>query len=268
MRLQLNSGVRAQQLSMPPQSLAITFAKLAAHFKTLNRLTSRLTAQYFDPAIVSPVLESVDGLVHELKLQLPELYGDLVERAPPRASGTTDFEGRGYVERGLLEERIRDLDYIFEVRSGSQTNVSELPTLPQRVFISHGRAADWREVQPFIERDVGLETLELAQQPNRGRTVLQKLSEEAGRSSFAVIVMTGDDSVGDEAPRARENVIHEIGYFQGRYGLHRVALLYEEGTNIPSNIHGLVYIPFPSGLISAAFSTLQRELNDAFSLRS
>jgi predicted nucleotide-binding protein len=99
-------------------------------------------------------------------------------------------------------------------------------------------------VQDYLERDLHLLTLELAQEPNKGRTVLQKLDEESNACSFAVVVMTGDDDLGIGAPRARENVMHEIGFFQAKYGLANVCLLHEEGTNIPSNIHGLVYIPF------------------------
>jgi predicted nucleotide-binding protein len=72
--------------------------------------------------------------------------------------------------------------------------------------------------------------------------------------------MTGDDSDADGNARARENVMHEIGYFQGKFGLSRVCLLHEDGTNIPSNIHGLVYIPFTKGNISMTFGPLLREL--------
>ena len=134
------------------------------------------------------------------------------------------------------------------------------------MFISHGRANDWREVQAFIERDILLLTLELAQEPNLGRTVLQKLEGEASRCTSAVIVMTADDMIGDGSPRARENVIHEIGYFQAKYGLAHVCLLHEEGTNIPSNIHGLVYIPFPKGYVSVTFGALSRELKALYKL--
>jgi len=77
--------------------------------------------------------------------------------------------------------------------------------------------------------------------------------------------MTGDDEVKLGAPRARENVLHEIGFFQGKYGLENVCLLYEEGTSIPSNIHGLVYIPFPKALVKASFGVLARELKAALS---
>lgn len=78
------------------------------------------------------------------------------------------------------------------------------------------------------------------------------------------MVITGDDEVQGDGPRALQNVMHEIGFFQGKFGLPSVCLLYEEGTDIPSNIHGLVYIPFPKGLVSASFGALDRELRAAF----
>jgi predicted nucleotide-binding protein len=61
-------------------------------------------------------------------------------------------------------------------------------------------------------------------------------------------------------PRVRENVMHEIGFFQGRYGRKAVILLHEEGVNIPSNLGGVAYVPFPRGRIEAGFHVLQREL--------
>jgi predicted nucleotide-binding protein len=166
---------------------------------------------------------------------------------------------------------VRDMEYIFEVRANSELKVElseakevvETADLIFRVFISHGRSTEWREVQAFIEKDLKMGTLELAQEPNRGRTVLQKLNDEAAKCSFAVVVMTGDDDFGKGAPRARENVVHEIGFFQGKLGLESICLLHEEGTSIPSNIHGLVYVPFPKGLITASFGVLGREINAA-----
>ena len=183
----------------------------------------------------------------------------------PESSGTTDFNGRGYIRRDQLGLIIRDIDYILEVRAHSELEApTHSPERKRRVFVSHGTPPDWREVQAFIERDCTIPTLELAQEPNLGRTVLQKLDEESDRCSYAVVVMTGDDKVENGALRARENVMHEIGYFQGKFGLANVCLLHEEGVNIPSNIHGLVYIPFPTGLVRAAFGALGRELHMTF----
>ena len=248
------------------QDLSVIFAKLAGlHKIVLTRLKGG--GQYFDPPTVLEYFEQYERLASQLRALLPAYFSDLPKRKMPEPSKTTDFEGRGYITVGPLAALLRDLEYIFEVHANSQLNSSN-DELPRRIFISHGRSADWHKVQSYLEKDIGIDTLELSQEVNRGRTVLQKLWEESNRCSYAVIVMTGDDQVTEgERPRARENVMHEIGFFQGRYGLENVCLLYEEGTNIPSNIHGLVYIPFPKSYIEATFAALRRETEAALSKR-
>ena len=128
------------------------------------------------------------------------------------------------------------------------------------VFITHGRSQDWRSVQGFIEKDVGLKTVELAQEPNLGRTIVEKLEGGARMCDSAVIVMTGDDIANDGEVRVRENVMHEIGYFHGRYGRKSVVLLHEEDVHTPTNLAGIAYVPFPKGRVEAGFHVLQREL--------
>lgn len=242
--------------------ISIIFAKLAGLQKVV---TSRITGRgrYFDPLSVLEYFEQFQRLIEDLKELLPELYSDIPSRKIPKSSGTTDFEGRGYIELSHLLTLLRDIDYIFEVRSNSRVG-EVIEEKPRRIFISHGRSKDWHSVQAFIEKDLKIETLELAQEPSKGRSVLQKLVDESNNCSFAVIVMTGDDEIEGNAPRARENVMHEIGFFQGKFGLENVCILYEEGTNIPSNIHGLVYVPFPKGYIDATFGALQREIKAVF----
>ncbi|MFC3860595.1 TIR domain-containing protein [Deinococcus antarcticus] len=150
--------------------------------------------------------------------------------------------------------------YFLEAWSSINSKNTSIVLPPKRVFISHGRKDDWRKIQEYLERILEVPTLELAQEADRGRTIFQKLLNESDNCSYAVVVMTGDDLTKDEQVRARENVIHEIGYFQGKYGPDRVCLLHEDGVNIPSNIHGLVYIPFPKDGIEAALGGLTREL--------
>jgi predicted nucleotide-binding protein len=152
-------------------------------------------------------------------------------------------------------------------RTASEPRQPNLATpAPQRVFISHGRSQHWRAVQDYIENDIGLETMELAQEANRGLTVIEKLFDRASHCDSAVIVMTGDDMAPD-GPRVRENVMHEIGLFQGKYGRQRVVLLHEEGVSIPTNLSGVVYIPFPKQGIEAGFYVLQRELKVMYALK-
>ncbi len=238
------------------------FAKLAGLYKMVT--TALLpSGRYYDPKSVLEYFERFAVLQKELKAWVP-IYRDMPERDIPEPSGTSDFDGRGYITREYIERLLVDIEYIFEVRSHSKLKVPESTSRPERIFISHGTSNEWRKVQAYVERDLDIPTLELAQEPNMGRTVLQKLTEESDKCRYAIVVLTGDDAIDSKAPRARENVMHEIGYFQGKFGLENVCLLYEEGTNIPSNIHGLAYIPFPKGLAEATFGAIQKELRSVF----
>jgi predicted nucleotide-binding protein len=201
----------------------------------------------------------------EIVIALPQLYEDFPVRPKPDSSGTSDFDGAGYITKdklALISDDIRHMIDIYSAVSSPESRVLEKPI----VFISHGRNEDWRQVQSYIERDIGVRTLELAQEASRGRSILQKLEEESNKCVFAVVVMTGDDRAEDGVARVRENVMHEIGFFQGKYGIENVCILYEEGTSIPSNIHGLVYVPYPKGVVKATFGELSRELKAAFQL--
>jgi hypothetical protein len=130
----------------------------------------------------------------------------------------------------------------------------------QSVFISHGRANCWKKLQHFIEHDLARTTIELEQRSIHGQTVIEKLAHNAKLCSHAVIVMTGDDPTVDGEARVRENVMHEIGYFQGCLGLDRVLLLREEGVSMPSNLGGIVYLQFKKGGIASTFNRLEAEL--------
>jgi predicted nucleotide-binding protein len=83
------------------------------------------------------------------------------------------------------------------------------------------------------------------------------------RSSFAVLVLTGEDIHADGELHARENVIHELGLFQGRIGFTRAIALLEEGTREFSNILGINQLRFRQGSIRETFgdvlATIRRE---------
>lgn len=248
--------------------IPLAFAKLAGILKSVHSLLAQKEGNRavwaFSKVDAEAYFRGSVGLLEILRKQLPQLFGDFPQIDPePRASVGEDL----YYGREQVERLARNIEQIFEIRAHSELAAPADALQEPRVFISHGRANDWHEVQAYIERDIGIRTLELAQEPNFGRTVLQKLEEESSRCTSAVIVMTGDDVAADGSARARENVLHEIGYFQGKFGLSAICLLHEEGTNIPSNIHGLVYIPFPKGLVSATFGLLARELKSLYQRR-
>jgi predicted nucleotide-binding protein len=93
-----------------------------------------------------------------------------------------------------------------------------------------------------------------------GVTTTARLSELLDAAAFALLVMTAEDEQVDGSVRARENVVHEVGLFQGRLGFSRAIVLLEEGCEEFSNIHGLGQIRFPKGRISAIFEDIRAVL--------
>jgi predicted nucleotide-binding protein len=248
---------------------SISMAKLAG-FKTaissmlattIDGARSGARAQMAFPSeAVLHYFVGTQNQIEQLRQAIPELFDDF---APIRTTPAMEMQnGVNQFSRMQLAGLVRDIDHIFEIRANSElAQPISSASIPQRVFITHGRSNDWREVQAFIEKDANLPTLELAQEVNLGSTVIEKLEHNAAKCDSAVIVMTGDDTDAGGQARARENVMHEIGFFQGRFGRKKVVLLHEEGVSIPTNLSGVVYVPFPKGSISAGFHVLARELN-------
>jgi len=117
---------------------------------------------------------------------------------------------------------------------------------PNRVFVVHGRNEAARSAVVGHLRALGLEPIVLHDQPNMGRHLLTKFIQEAELVTFAVVVMTDDDVGGvtetELAPRARQNVILELGYFIAHLGQERVCALITPGLETPSDFDGIVYI--------------------------
>lgn len=220
----------------------------------------------FDPTDVDHYFKQSNEMLKILRSLASELFNDFqeIEAKPNLELGSPSAM---YYSKYQLERLVRDIDQIFELRANSelmpvQYNINEPK---KRVFLTHGRSLDWYQVQSHIEKDVKISTLELAQETNQGKTIIEKLSDNSDLCDSAVIVMTGDDIGPDGSARSRENVMHEIGYFQGKFGRSKVILLHEEGVSIPTNLAGLVYIPFPKGMVSAGFHVLSRELSAIYS---
>lgn len=256
--------------------LSVAMAKLSGIRKALvsvmNENVSRnrsggevLTRTNYPQDNVQHYFTQASSHLEMLKGLLPDLYGDFqaIKTEPemimlPPGSGQP---APVHFSRAQADRLIRDIEQIFEIRANSELEQPKQEAV-RRVFITHGRSNDWRVVQPFIEKDIGLPTIELAQEANMGRTIIEKLIDNATRCDSAVIVMTGDDVANEDEARVRENVMHEIGFFQGRYGRNLVVLLHEDGVNIPTNLAGVAYVPFPKGSIEAGFHVLQRELSE------
>lgn len=138
-------------------------------------------------------------------------------------------------------------------------------TASSRVFVVHGRdEAILQQVARFLEA-LDLTPIVLFEQPAKGRTVIEKLERESD-VAFAIVLLTPDD-VGSLAgggqlhPRARQNVVLELGFFLGKLGRSRVAVLYDESVELPSDYRGVEYIKLDAE--GAWKLTLAREIKAA-----
>lgn len=87
-----------------------------------------------------------------------------------------------------------------------------------------------------------------------------RLSQMLDSAAIAFLIMIAEDEQSDHTLRARMNVIHEAGLFQGRLGFTRAIILLEEGCENFSNVDGLGYIDFPHGNIKACFEDVRMVL--------
>ena len=93
-----------------------------------------------------------------------------------------------------------------------------------------------------------------------GSSIIAVLEGMLNRATFAVLVLTAEDETKSGSMRARQNVVHEAGLFQGRLGFKKAIVLKQEGTEDFSNIAGLQYISFSENRIDQTFYELRRVL--------
>jgi predicted nucleotide-binding protein len=165
-------------------------------------------------------------------------------------------------------ESIRDrLDLYAEPARQATIGVEAEPSEDRsKVFVVHGHDEGAREgVARFLEK-IGLKAIVLREQPNRGRTIIEKFVDCAREVGFAVVLLTPDDLGGPAATevqqsRARQNVIFELGYFVGSLGRGRACLLRKGDVEIPSDLYGVVYTDMDGA--DGWKIELARELKDA-----
>ncbi len=134
---------------------------------------------------------------------------------------------------------------------------------PLRVFVGHGHDQQWRDLKDHLHDQHGIEVVAYEIGPRAGLSVKEVLQQMLNASSIAFLVLTGEDIHTDGELHARENVIHELGLFQGQLGFTRAIALLEEDVAQFSNILGINQIRFSKGRIRETFgdvlATIKRE---------
>lgn len=151
------------------------------------------------------------------------------------------------------------VNLILGLTTAGQTATPVTTGIRKKVFVVYGHDANARTDLEAMLRRWDLDPLILDQLPSEGQTIIEKLEKYTGEANFAVVLATPDD-VGyrnshedEKAFRARQNVVLELGMMLAKLGRKNVAILLKQQENMerPSDIQGLIYIPFKDSVKDA-----------------
>ena len=160
----------------------------------------------------------------------------------------------------LLNERKED--YLGEV-AASPVSIARSS---RRVFVVHGHDHGPKDATARFLSQLDLEAIILHEQPNEGRTIIEKFEKYAD-VSFAVVILTPDDLGSrkelrhEPQPRARQNVVFELGFFVGKLGRKRVCALHKGDIEMLSDYQGVLFVPMDTD--GAWKGNLAREIKAA-----
>ncbi len=239
--------------------------KLERRIEELKAFDVRTLERRWDP-IAEGIINRINGTLRDLvghdTIEYDEYSVSSLDTLPLVMGGGPDpieEVWAGYqkgIDRAIV--KLQTLKALFEERLADFKDIKSVarqqPTIEanRRVFVVHGQDPTVKlSVARLLER-LGLEPIILHEQANEGKTIIEKF-ETHSAVAFALVLLTPDDvgyPVGKPdiaKPRARQNVIMELGFFLGRLGRSRVAVLYKEGVEIPSDYQGVVFIPVDEG---------------------
>lgn len=195
--------------------------------------------------------ESESSYFHDFESQiLSSIWGsDSVKEYKGNIQRLVNYM-QGDIERVDLIECVAEPESIDQERSKAEIDM-------QKVFVVYGHNDALRiEVSRTIEQ-LGLQPIVLQEQEDFGNTIIEKFETHASDIGFAIVLLTADDlgiarkdlrreekEKGFKAeykPRARQNVIFEMGYFIGKLDRTHVFELLEEGVEKPGDLDGILY---------------------------
>jgi predicted nucleotide-binding protein len=128
--------------------------------------------------------------------------------------------------------------------ASDRTSHASVSSPSKKVFVVHGHGGIEHAIAGFL-RKLGLVPVILHEQPSEGRTIIEKF-EAHSDVGFAVVLLTPDDvgglKDGPQRPRARQNVVLELGYFVGRFGRSKVCPLMQGDIELPSDVLGVAWV--------------------------
>jgi predicted nucleotide-binding protein len=114
------------------------------------------------------------------------------------------------------------------------------------IFIVHGHDTGAEDEVALVIERLGLRAIILHEQPDTGKTLIEKVERHAD-VRFAVVILTPSDVVHSKTtrskaqPHVRRNVVLDLCYFLGKLGHSRVYALLKGRVEVPTDIGDVLY---------------------------
>jgi len=160
--------------------------------------------------------------------------------------GTILFQGK---DTGGFKEIIESA-----LTGGETANITSIDSekKSQRIFVVHGHDHEARDQLELVLRRLGLEPFILMNNSGGGKTIVEALEKHIyEESAFGIVLLTPDDygyakseTEADKKPRARQNVILEMGMVMASLGREKMVLIKRGAVDLPSDTQGMIYLEY------------------------
>jgi len=200
------------------------------------------------------------------------------------STGTVNFQGDSAASERLkmLLEPILGTSDVYASQAFYPVNQSAeiFPAKVEakgRVFVVHGHDQISREQLELILHKLGLDPFVLQNTGGSGLTIIEALEQEIGPDAaevkFGIVLLTPDDfgyskidGFEKAQPRARQNVVLEMGMLLSSIGRKNVAILKKGLVDVPSDAQGILYLGFNDHVKEVVPRLVDRLTNAGFLL--
>lgn len=155
--------------------------------------------------------------------------------------------------QGKAEPRA-ELEAIFAsgVSGLSPASATAIKDERTKIFVVHGHDTRALEQLELVLRRLGLDPYILQNNDGESKTLIEALEQQIYKeAAFGIVLLTPDDygypktkTDQDRQPRARQNVILELGMVLASLGRERMVLLKKGALELPTDVNGVIYLEF------------------------
>ncbi|MDP9023776.1 MAG: nucleotide-binding protein [Candidatus Eremiobacteraeota bacterium] len=166
-------------------------------------------------------------------------------------TGTIAYQGPASA-RDALRAAVDQSSDEFKVASGSAPK--PIAKAQKHIFLVHGHDKEALDQLELVIHRLDLKPFVLMNTSGAGLTIIEALERQIGQkpeAEFGIVLVTPDDLgyAADEGttaakPRARQNVVLEMGMLMSSLGRNRVAILVKGYVELPSNAQGIIYLRY------------------------